>query len=361
MAKTVNIPGWGHYRTARVARALVLAWPVMTLVLQAKGLSFAQIGLLNSFGAIVALCAEVPAGMLADRCGHRHSLVVSNVLLALGMLVLALAESYWGILVSELLLSVGLAAGTGSDSALLFRMHQQAGKTERYAQSLATIRQLLVLVALVPALVAPALFAWGAALPVYVSVPLYCLAAYCFAGITVSARVPVAPPVADIQPAAGDADTADSRWARLARRGRELVTRKRRFLAIAVLAMLAGIAVSNYGQFVNPFLVSLGFQTQFLGVVLVVGTGCAWLGNWLAPRLLARQRAAGVLVPLCVASIGLVVALNAVPFGWGGAVVLYGVLRLLASVLGVVRGRQDQQAGYRHQPRHFAVGDGHVR
>lgn len=213
MAKTVNIPGWGHYRTARVARALVLAWPVMTLVLQAKGLSFAQIGLLNSFGAIVALCAEVPAGMLADRCGHRHSLVVSNVLLALGMLVLALAESYWGILVSELLLSVGLAAGTGSDSALLFRMHQQAGKTERYAQSLATIRQLLVLVALVPALVAPALFAWGAALPVYVSVPLYCLAAYCFAGITVSARVPVAPPSRILSPprATPTQRTADGR------------------------------------------------------------------------------------------------------------------------------------------------------
>ena len=51
----------------------MLIWSVMTLFVQASGLSFTQIGIMSSAGALVSLVVEVPSGWLADRWGRRRT------------------------------------------------------------------------------------------------------------------------------------------------------------------------------------------------------------------------------------------------------------------------------------------------
>jgi len=69
-------------------------WPVFTLFLLARDLSFTQIALLNSLSAGVVIVGELPTGYVADRIGRRNSMLVSSVLYAASILGFAVARSF---------------------------------------------------------------------------------------------------------------------------------------------------------------------------------------------------------------------------------------------------------------------------
>lgn len=104
-----------------------MAWPLMTMILQAKGLSYLEIGLLNSFGAVVSLLFEVPMGRLADRFGQKYALAFGSRLIALGVSVLAVFDALPAVYLSELVIGAGLALSSGADSAWLFQEHKRLG------------------------------------------------------------------------------------------------------------------------------------------------------------------------------------------------------------------------------------------
>lgn len=57
----------------KILRSTIVLWPVMTLVYLSKGLSFFEIGLLNSIDSVLISTLEVPSGVLADKFGRKKS------------------------------------------------------------------------------------------------------------------------------------------------------------------------------------------------------------------------------------------------------------------------------------------------
>jgi MFS family permease len=102
--------------------ANLLLWlPIWVLYLQReRGLSLAQITLLDAPFWLISLLTQVPTGAFADRYGRRSSLVVGGLILAVAYLVFGLASSFPILLASYALWGVGMAFSQGADLALLY-------------------------------------------------------------------------------------------------------------------------------------------------------------------------------------------------------------------------------------------------
>ena len=121
--------------TASALRSALFPIPVITIFWKDEiGMSLRDIMLLQAiFGAtIVAL--EFPSGYIADRLGYRLSLVVGAVFWLLGWIVYALGATFAAMVFAEVLLGIGLAFASGSDSALLFVSLKAMDHITRYTQ-----------------------------------------------------------------------------------------------------------------------------------------------------------------------------------------------------------------------------------
>lgn len=102
--------------------------PFFLLVLQAKGLSFLQIGLLYSFREIGVNVMGIPAGFLADLYGRRTSLLVCFAAYIASFLGFALASGLPLLFASMFAYSVGESFRSGTHKAMIFHHLSRTGR-----------------------------------------------------------------------------------------------------------------------------------------------------------------------------------------------------------------------------------------
>jgi hypothetical protein len=95
---------------------LYLLWWV-----QEKHVPVAVVATLLAVGDLTITALEIPTGWLADRFGHRISLITGSLAQVAGMLCCWLGEGVTGLLSALLLVALGDAFRSGADQALLYR------------------------------------------------------------------------------------------------------------------------------------------------------------------------------------------------------------------------------------------------
>jgi MFS family permease len=128
----------GNIRKAYIYEAFThfqLWIPIWVVYLQVeRGLSLAQIALLDAPFFLTQVLTEVPTGSFADRFGRRASLAMGSGLLAIAVLVFGIAENFWLILVSYLFWGVASTFQSGADSALLYDSLKLVGRESEYTR-----------------------------------------------------------------------------------------------------------------------------------------------------------------------------------------------------------------------------------
>jgi len=95
---------------------LYLLWWV-----QERGVSPAVVAAILALGDLAVIAFELPTGWLADRFGHRRSLIVGSSVQAIGMLWCWLGQGIAGLVTASLLVALGDAFRSGADQALVYR------------------------------------------------------------------------------------------------------------------------------------------------------------------------------------------------------------------------------------------------
>lgn len=95
---------------------LYLLWWV-----QEKHVPVPIVAALLAAGDLAITALEIPTGWLADRCGHRISLLAGSLAQVAGMLFCWRGEGVCGLLTASLLVALGDAFRSGADEALLYR------------------------------------------------------------------------------------------------------------------------------------------------------------------------------------------------------------------------------------------------
>jgi predicted MFS family arabinose efflux permease len=116
-------------------RFVLFPIPVITLFFKDQlGMSIADLMLLQAWFGLVAVLLEFPSGYVADRLGHRLSLLVGAVLWVLGWCLYVRAEDFSGAVVAESLLAAGLAFFSGADAALLYESLERDERPGEYVR-----------------------------------------------------------------------------------------------------------------------------------------------------------------------------------------------------------------------------------
>jgi MFS family permease len=107
--------------------------PIWILYLHdSRGLSIAQILLLDACFEIMMLCSEVPTGVVADRWGRRRSMLLGQVGVTIAVVMFAFAPSFWWVFACYGVWAVSGALTSGSDVAFLHDSLEAQGRSGEF-------------------------------------------------------------------------------------------------------------------------------------------------------------------------------------------------------------------------------------
>lgn len=107
--------------------------PISMAFMAARGLAFDQIMLLSALYSAVVIAVEIPTGALADRMGRRLTMMGGALAMVAACLVSYGAHSFPAFAVAEALAAISISLCSGADSAYLFDLLHNRGRTEEYA------------------------------------------------------------------------------------------------------------------------------------------------------------------------------------------------------------------------------------
>jgi MFS family permease len=307
-----------------VTHGLYLLWWV-----QHKDLSPAIVGAILAAGDIARLGLELPTGWLADRYGHRASLLAGSAVQVIAMLWCWLGEGVPALVTASVLVAVGDAFRSGADEALLYRTCAALGRREAFVRIAARTHTIEVC-ALVALVVAGGLLveAWGFAAAWIAETAL------CAAGIVIA--------FAMIEPAADETCSA-------APTGEAATPSCSRVLSVPMTllvlpaALLAG--ASGIGSFVAQASAARGAAEVTMLVALLTIAEAA--GAALAPRVPAAHGRGQAALAACGGLVVMVAAI--VPGAFHAMVAALAFLEGLAEPLRAAAIQREAPEGARAQ------------
>ena len=285
--KNILLYEWSNY-----INSSVLIWTILTLYYLWRGLSYFDIALVQSVGAIATAVLEIPTGWISDRCGHHIVLKIASFSRLVAIVTLTFANSFLLMVASELFFSLASASQSGAGSAFLFEATNANSGMDRkngaYALILSKMTGTQSIIRITVRLIAPVLFSINPLTPFVISIFVY------FLGLLVTLEFKEN----DVSPNRRNNCLPEedgfirTRTSKLNLKEnvqtffQELVKilKTNMFISLCTVSAISLILVSNYSQFIAPNLTSIGFDIKFLGIV----TAAASLGEFFGSRLTAK-------------------------------------------------------------------------
>lgn len=301
--KNILLYEWSNY-----INSSVLIWTILTLYYLWRGLSYFDIALVQSVGAIATAVLEIPTGWISDRCGHHIVLKIASFSRLVAIVTLTFANSFLLMVASELFFSLASASQSGAGSAFLFEATNANSGMDRkngaYALILSKMTGAQSIIRITVRLIAPVLFSINPLTPFVISIFVY------FLGLLVTLEFKEN----DVSPNRGSNCLPEDGFIRTKTSKLNLkenvqtffqelikIVKTNIFISLCTVSAISLILVSNYSQFIAPNLTSMGFDIKFLGIV----TAAASLGEFFGSRLTAKivktlknsyKKSAGVII-----------------------------------------------------------------
>jgi MFS family permease len=159
--------------------------PIWILFVRAQGLSFGQVGVLNSIWWFGLVVSEIPTGYLGDRLGRRNAMLVGTGIITVATFAMGLSSTFPQLAVVYGLWAVGQTFRTGSDDAWLYDLLAETRETGLYSRVRGRAHGLGLAVGAVAAL------AGGVVADVSLRYPFFITSLFTALGIPVLLTVPV--------------------------------------------------------------------------------------------------------------------------------------------------------------------------
>lgn len=280
------------YKWSNYINSSVLIWTILTLYYLWRGLSYFDIALVQSVGAIATAVLEIPTGWISDRHGHHIVLKIASFSRLVAIVTLTFANSFLLMVVSELFFSLASASQSGAGSAFLFEATNTNSGMDRkngaYALILSKMTGTQSIIRITVRLIAPVLFSINPLIPFVISIFIYFLSLL----VTLEFKENDVSPNRRDNCLPEEDEFISTRASKLNLKEtvqtffQELIkiVKTNTFISLCIVSAISLILVSNYSQFIAPNLTSMGFDIKFLGIV----TAAASLGEFFGSRLTAR-------------------------------------------------------------------------
>ncbi len=100
------------------------------------------IGVLTSIGQMVGLALEIPSGYISDRIGHKRSLVLARVFIALSTASYLFADEKFWFILGAVFLAIGFSFTSGTSSAFMHDTLRALGRDSEYSKIMGRIKSI---------------------------------------------------------------------------------------------------------------------------------------------------------------------------------------------------------------------------
>lgn len=324
------------YNIVRLITPMVFLWTVMTLFYANRGLSYAQIALVQTIGSVITIAIEIPFGRLSDQKGHAFVLRISGIAFCLAVGSLLVFHDFWGFIVTEALFSIAQSAESGAHTAIFYDSLLLLHQEEQYTSYLSKIKRRESIIRALSRLTAPYLFAMNASLPVALSLIPYALCLWFIWSYRDLRFMPLTEEEkkvfhrgqeekeqesdSEASEETSEATSKQEKWYRLVRDNKV-------FIVLPFLSAILLILVSNYSQFLGNFLEDKGMPVRFLGYITASILFSSYLGTHLVEPFKKLKGYWGFVLPALL--IALLTAVAGLAKGYGVGIAAYFLINLL--------------------------------
>ncbi|MEX2237848.1 MAG: MFS transporter [Dehalococcoidia bacterium] len=119
--------------------------PIFILyMIEVRGLTLAQIALLETIFSVTALTAEMPTGAVADRFGRRISIALSASVVSVAILAYGLAPSFGFLAMAYFIWAIARTFESGADYAFLYDSLASVGKEDEFPRTIGRAQAVLL-------------------------------------------------------------------------------------------------------------------------------------------------------------------------------------------------------------------------
>lgn len=165
IAKNIKV-----YKIYSAFTELLIIGPIIVLYYMAKGLSFTEIMLLQSIGAVAVVLFEVPTGAVADKIGRVQSIVLGALFWGLSLFIYIIGKNFYVFAVGEIIFSLGGAFKSGADTALIYDSLKELKRENEFQKIEGSARSLIFYTQGIGAIIASFLYEINIYLPMIVSI-----------------------------------------------------------------------------------------------------------------------------------------------------------------------------------------------
>jgi len=252
---------------------LQLWWPIWVIYLkEERGLSQAQVTLIDIPFWLSIVLLQIPAAALADRWGRKPALIASGTAFALAISLFGLASSFPLLLLSYLIWGLAFSLFNGTESAFIYDSLKAMGREDEYQRIYGRAWALNMVAAVAGTLIgAPLADATSLGFPIVLSGAIAGLCA--LTALTFR------------EPPRAETAVANLSYAGILRQSADLVKRQ---AAVRYAILFVGvIAIGSIAPlfFFQPFLVEHGVDTGEVGLWQTPMRVVAIFGALAAPRI----------------------------------------------------------------------------
>lgn len=277
--------------------------PIWVLYLiEERGLTLAQVALMEAVFQGVIVLAEMPTGAVADRWGRKTSMLLGGIGAPFGIIIFGLADSFGLLLLSYAIWAVSFTMFSGADSAFVYDSLASVKKEGEFSRVMGKGRAVAMGAAVVGALIgAPIAALTDLTTPIFVGAAMSVLAVM----VVLTFREP-----------ARHEDHVQLKYFQIIREALRYAKSHTQVRTMMVLHAVLAIAALSGFIMIQPYLSEHDVPTAQFGIFVVATHGAAALGSLSAHRLAGRL-GEGVTFGLLTGALG------------GGWLVLAGVDSLL--------------------------------
>lgn len=140
---------------------------IIALFFLAKGLNYAEIGIVFGVFSVAGFLFEIPTGFFGDKYGRRMSVIVGLAIMALTSFAWTYLANVYGFAVFAAMWMLGLTFISGSFDAYIFEYLKSKGKEKSYDKVLSTVGSLGYFAAAVGSILGAYLYSLNVNFPYY--------------------------------------------------------------------------------------------------------------------------------------------------------------------------------------------------
>ena len=123
----------GKYYAYKTTEFVSFTAAIWILFVRSRGLSFAEVGALNSVWWLALVASEIPTGYVGDRLGRRSAMALGTAIIAVSTVGMGLSSTFVQFAVVYGTWAVGQTFRSGSDDAWLYDLLGETDETHEFA------------------------------------------------------------------------------------------------------------------------------------------------------------------------------------------------------------------------------------